>query len=357
GTFFPLISKFFTGTRATLAAPWFDRYTTPLAVLLVLFTGIGPLFAWRKISPSGLRRMMVGPLLAALTVALVLVAATDVIDNPWAFAVFVLAAFTVVALAQETLRSAAARKGASGEGLVRSIGTVTLGNRRRYGGYLVHLGFVLLLVGVAASSSFETKRDVTLMPGESAQVEDFRVTYERPTVSRDDQALTFGAMLRVDSTDGQGRSIVLEPTRRYFLRGSGTRSIGGYFEGEATSEVGLDAWGLEDFWVALEPDTERIQERAKSADRRFALYMRSVVLPAVQSQPGRAEELTSQLVSIQDLATDRVIADYTRPAFATPATFRVIVSPVVTAVWIGAIVAVLGALFALWPDRRRRREE
>ena len=356
GTFFPLISEFFTGTRSTLAAPWFDRYTTPLAVLLVLFTGIGPLFAWRKISPSGLRKVVVGPLAAALAVAIVLVVFTDVIDNPWAFAVFVLAAFTVVALAQETLRSARARRSASGEGLARSVGTVALGNRRRYGGYLVHLGFVLLLVGVAASSSFETKRDVTLMPGESAQVEDFRVTYERPTVSRDDQALTFGALLRVTPTSGEGRQIELEPTRRYFLRGAETRSIAGYFDGEATSEVGLDAGGLEDFWVALEPDTERVRQRAKSADRRFALYMRSVVLPAVQSQPGRAEELTSQLVSIQDLATDRVIADYTKPALATPATFRVIVSPVVTAVWIGAIVAVLGALFALWPDRRRRRE-
>ena len=357
GTFFPLISEFFTGTRSTLAAPWFDRYTTPLAVLLVLFTGIGPLFAWRKISPSGLRRVVIGPLLAAVLVAVVLVVTTDVIDNPWAFAVFVLAAFTVVALAQETLRSAAARRSASGASLIRSIGTVATGNRRRYGGYLVHLGFVLLLVGVAASSSFDTKRDVTLMPGESARVEDYLVTYEAPTATRDPQALTFGAKLRVTSEEGTEREITLEPTRRYFLRGAATRSISGYFEGEATSEVGLNAGGFEDFWVALEPDTNRVQERAESADRRFGLYMRAVVLPAVRREPNRAEEITGQLVAVQDLATDRVIADYTRPATATAATFRVIVSPIVAAVWIGAIVAVLGALFALWPDRRRREAE
>lgn len=357
GTFFPLISEFLTGTRSTLAAPWFDRYTTPLAVLLVLFTGIGPLFAWRKISPSGLRKVVVGPLLAAVLVAVVLVVTTDVIDNPWAFAVFVLAAFTVVALAQETLRSAAARRNASGASLIRSIGTVATGNRRRYGGYLVHLGFVLLLVGVAASSSFDTKRDVTLMPGESARVEDFLVTYEAPTATRDPQALTFGAKLRVTSEEGTEREIMLEPTRRYFLRGAATRSISGYFEGEATSEVGLNAGGFEDFWVALEPDTNRVQERAESADRRFGLYMRAVVLPAVRREPNRAEEITGQLVAVQDLATDRVIADYTRPATATAATFRVIVSPIVAAVWIGAIVAVLGALFALWPDRRRREAE
>ena len=50
GTFFPLISELFTGEKSSLAAPWFDRYTTPLAILLVLFTGIGPLLAWRRIS-------------------------------------------------------------------------------------------------------------------------------------------------------------------------------------------------------------------------------------------------------------------------------------------------------------------
>jgi cytochrome c-type biogenesis protein CcmF len=324
-------------------------------VLLVLFTGIGPLFAWRKISPSGLRKVVAGPLAAAVVVALVLVVTTDVIDNPWAFAVFVLAAFTVVALAQETLRSARARRSASGESLLRSVGAVTTGNRRRYGGYLVHLGFVLLLVGVAASSSFDTKRDVTLMPGESVQVEDYLVTYEAPTAVRDDQALTFGARLKVTPKEGAAREITLEPTRRYFLRGSDTRSISGYFEGEATSEVGLDAGGFKDFWVALEPDTDRVQERARSADRRFGLYMRAVALPAVRSQPERTEEITSQLVAVQELATERVIADYTDPASTTAATFRVIVSPVVSAVWIGALVAVLGALFALWPDRRRRQ--
>ena len=353
GTFFPLISEFFTGTRSTLAAPWFDRYTTPLAVLLVLFTGIGPLFAWRKISPSGLRKVVLAPLLAAVFVALVLVVTTDVIDNPWAFAVFVLAAFTVVALAQETLRSAIARRNASGGSLIHAVGSVTTGNRRRYGGYLVHLGFVLLLVGVAASSSFETKRDVTLKPGESAQIEDYLVTYEAPTATRSDQALTFGARLRVTHAEGASREITLRPTRRYFLRGAGTRSIAGYFEGEATSEVGLDAGGFEDFWVALEPDTEGVQERARSADRRFGLYMRTVVLPAVRQQPERADEITGQLVAIQELATDRVLTDYTDPASTTAATFRVIVSPVVSAVWIGAIIAVLGALFALWPARRR----
>ena len=66
GTFFPLISELFTGDKASLAAPWFDRYTTPLAILLVLFTGIGPLLAWRRVSwASAKRRLRSGPAIAA----------------------------------------------------------------------------------------------------------------------------------------------------------------------------------------------------------------------------------------------------------------------------------------------------
>jgi cytochrome c-type biogenesis protein CcmF len=353
GTFFPLISEALTGTRSTLAAPWFDRYTTPLAVLLVLFTGIGPLFAWRKISVEALWRVTALPLVAAAVVAVVVSLTTDALDSPWALAVFVLAAFTIVALFQETFRAVRARQASSDDSLLKSLFEVTTGNRRRYGGYLVHLGFVVLLVGVAASSSFDTKRDLTLSPGESGRVGEFTVTYERPTVSRDQQAITFGAVLEVESESG--RILTVQPTRRYFQRTSGTRTIGGYFEGEATSEVGIDAGLLEDFWVSMEPDTDRVQERAEQADERFGTYMRAVVLPEIQRNPERTDEITSQLIEVHRLATDRVITDYTDPQLASAAVFRVIVSPFVAWVWIGAILAILGALFALWPSIGRGR--
>ena len=70
GTFFPLISELFTGEKASLAAPWFDRYTTPLAILLVLFTGIGPLLAWRRVSWESAKRVFRVPIAVAAVVAL-----------------------------------------------------------------------------------------------------------------------------------------------------------------------------------------------------------------------------------------------------------------------------------------------
>ncbi len=84
GTFFPLISELFTGNKASLAAPWFDRYTTPLAILLVLFTGIGPLLAWRRVSWASAKRVFVGPAVFAAAVGVLLALATDAARKPWA---------------------------------------------------------------------------------------------------------------------------------------------------------------------------------------------------------------------------------------------------------------------------------
>ena len=71
GTFFPLISEAVTGTKASVGPPWFDRLTTPLALVLVLLTGIGPVLAWRRVTWSSLRRVLLAPL-AITGVALVL---------------------------------------------------------------------------------------------------------------------------------------------------------------------------------------------------------------------------------------------------------------------------------------------
>ena len=93
GTFFPLISELFTGTKASLAAPWFDRYTTPLAILLVLFTGIGPLLAWRRVTWASARRVFRIPVAVAAVALVALLLFSDAAHKPWALALFVFAAF------------------------------------------------------------------------------------------------------------------------------------------------------------------------------------------------------------------------------------------------------------------------
>ena len=353
GTFFPLISELFTGDRSTLAAPWFDQYTTPLAILLVLFTGIGPLLAWRRISWEGAKKVFTWPLIAAAVTLVVLLIFTDATKSYWALAVFCLAAFTIVALFQETWRAAAARRRSAGGSIPGNVWAVASRNRHRYGGYITHLGLVVLLVGVAASSSFETKQDVVLKPGESVTVDNYEVTYIQPTVSRSKDHITFGADLTV-TKDGK-HFADLHPTRVYHRPGPGLPTIHSYFEGEATSEVGLKAGLRSDFWTSLEPNTKKVEKGAKQVDK----YVRTVVMPQiarkVQQDPSQAAQGAKVATNFIDSVTDKTIALYTKNP--GPVTFRVIVSPMVTWIWIGAIIAILGAVFALWParDPRRRR--
>jgi cytochrome c-type biogenesis protein CcmF len=364
GTFFPLISELFTGEKASLAAPWFDRYTTPFAIALVLFTGVGPLLAWRRISWAAAKRVFLAPVAVAAAVGVALALLTDAADSPWALALFVFAAFALTGLAQEFWRGASARRSLSGGSMAQALLAVTSRNRRRYGGYIVHAGVAVLLIGVAASSSFQTKRDVTLRPGESAVVDGRTVTYKRPTVSVSNEAIGFGAVLAVDQ-DGK-RVAVLRPSRRFFRpTGAPTETIGSFFDGEATSEVGLKAGPGSDLWVADQPDIAAVRRRARAADRGFRACLEeapgtppqcralSRVMRAAGADPRLRPAALAQLEALQAAAAERVATSYR--ADGAPATFRVIVNPLVTWIWIGGLIALSGALIAIWPARPARR--
>src|SRR5436189_3411062 len=150
GTFFPLISELFTGRQSSLAAPWFDRYTTPLAILLVLFTGIGPLLAWRRVSAGAIWRVVARPAAVAAAVAVALALLTDAASKPLALVMFAFASFALAAIGQEFIRGASANRSLSGGSWPRSLVAVASRNRRRYGGYVVHAGLAVPLIADAA---------------------------------------------------------------------------------------------------------------------------------------------------------------------------------------------------------------
>jgi cytochrome c-type biogenesis protein CcmF len=363
GTFFPLISELFTGDKASLAAPWFDRYTTPLAILLVLFTGIGPLLAWRRISWAGAKRVLLAPALVAAATGVVLALATDAGGKPWALALFVFAAFALTGLAQEFWRGAAARRSLTGGSMPTALLAAVSRNRRRYGGYIVHAGVAVLLIGVAASSSFQTKRDVRLRPGQSAVVDGRKITYRRPTVGVDSQAFTFGAVLGVEQ---DGRRFALHPSKRFFRpTGVETGTIGSFFDGEATSEVGLKAGARSDLWTAVQPDLTAVRRRVRAADRGFRACVSgapgtpaqcravSRLMRAAAANPRLRPFAVAQIGALQTATARRLARSYL--AEGAPATFRVIVDPLVTWIWIGGLIALTGALVALWPARSPRR--
>ncbi len=362
GTFFPLISELFTGTKSSLAAPWFDRYTTPLAIGLVLFTGIGPLLAWRRVSWTTARRVFLVPAAVAGLACLGLLAFSDAGSKPWALALFTFATFALVGLVGEFWRGAAARRSLKGGSIATALVGVVSRNRRRYGGYVVHIGIAVLLIGIAASSSFQTKRDVDLRPGQSAVVDGRTITYLRPTAKVDKLAFTAGALLRVEE-EGK-KAFTLHPTRRFYrptgVLGGG---IGSYFAGESDSEIGLRAGFGSDFWTADSPDIVGVQRHARAADAGFKRCVaggpgvppqcRAVgsLMRAALANPSLRPAALAKIEQLQLETAKQIAAGYVSEGASS--TFRVIVNPLVTWMWIGGLIALAGALIALWPARRR----
>src|SRR5439155_25133 len=117
GTFFPLISELATGTKASVGPPWFNRYTVPLALVLVLLTAVGPMFAWRRTTPRRLGRVLRWPLIAAAGTVAILVASTPAASSKTSLLMFAGVALVLSAVTRELVHGARARRSATGEAL------------------------------------------------------------------------------------------------------------------------------------------------------------------------------------------------------------------------------------------------
>jgi cytochrome c-type biogenesis protein CcmF len=336
GTFFPLISEALTGRRASVGPPWFDRYTVPLALVLVLLSGVGPVVAWRRSTAARLRRDLAAPAVVAASVLIALIAAGGIVGRPAAAAMFCLAALVLAVVAQEFGRGVRARRAVSRDSPPLALVQLVRRNRRRYGGYLVHAGVAILFVGVAASSAFKDTRDARLVPGDRVRVGAYDVRYVRPTAqvrvapNGRLEAIALGADLRVRHG---GRTRTLHTERRYFPSSDGRLgAVSRYFEGEATSEVGLDAGWAHDVWTAVAPDLGSLRPIIRRGD---AVFAAARDLPVSE----RAAALGETLRRLTDRYRDAPSAG----------TLRLIVSPMVTWIWLGAAIAVAGGLIAIWP--------
>jgi cytochrome c-type biogenesis protein CcmF len=340
GTFFPLISEAVTGTKASVGPPWFDRYTVPLAFVLVALSGIGPLIAWRRVTAANLRRSFRLPLAAALVALVGLALVNGATAQPKAFAFMVVVAFTLTCVGQELWRGMRARQAVSREPAPVAFASLVRRNRRRYGGYIVHAGFALLLLGVAASSSFQHAKDVSLRPGQSARVDGYDIRYARATAQATSEKIAFGAVLDVSKN---GRHVTtLRTTRGFYPAQDPTLGIvGRFFEGEADSQVGLRAGLGRDIWAVINPNVGPLQSIIDEGNRRFKTAMDAVLRSPHPNQG------VQQLFALRDAAVAAVTQRFrTRPWSSE---FRLIVSPLATWIWLGAIITMLGGLIALWP--------
>jgi cytochrome c-type biogenesis protein CcmF len=167
GTLFPILSELVRGSKITVGPPFFNRVNVPLGLLLLGLTGIGPLIAWRKASPANLKRQFAGPVLAgALTLAALLAAG---IRDFYALIALGLAGFVAGTIAQEFHRGVRARRRMHGEPAPLALARLVGRNRRRYGGYLVHVGVLVYFVAFSGMA-FRRETEATLKPGESVEL-------------------------------------------------------------------------------------------------------------------------------------------------------------------------------------------
>ena len=165
GTLFPILSEAIRGTKITVGPPFFNQVNIPLGLALLLLTGIGPLIAWRRASVPNLQRQFAVPATTGVFVLLILLVAG--MRDTGALLTFGIGGFVLATVVQEFARGTSARHRQYNESLPLALVNLLSRNRRRYGGYIVHVAMVLLF-GAFAGMAFKKETQATLRPGETA---------------------------------------------------------------------------------------------------------------------------------------------------------------------------------------------
>ncbi|MGH7658483.1 MAG: heme lyase CcmF/NrfE family subunit, partial [Gemmatimonadales bacterium] len=167
GTLFPILSEWVRGTKITVGPPFFNRVNVPLGILLLALTGIGPLIAWRKASTANLKRQFTAPVLTGLGTAALLLAMG--MRDAYVLVSLGIGGFVLGTLTQEFYRGTRARHRMYQEAWPMAFGRLIGRNRRRYGGYIVHLAILTYFVAFAGSA-FKIDREETMLPGETVEI-------------------------------------------------------------------------------------------------------------------------------------------------------------------------------------------
>ena len=176
GTVFPLLSEAVAGVQVSVGAPYFNSVTAPLFLFLVFLMGVGPMIAWRRASWDNLQRNFIWPCIASVLMGTALFVWK--VREFLPLLGFTLMAFVVFTIVFDTWRAVGARRRIAGEGLFGALRTLARRNQRRYGGLVVHLGVVLILMGIAGSMSYSIEREATLERGQTLAVGPYRVRFD-----------------------------------------------------------------------------------------------------------------------------------------------------------------------------------
>jgi cytochrome c-type biogenesis protein CcmF len=243
-TMFPTLSEAVTGERLTVGPPFFNKWMLPIGLALLLLTGVGPLLAWRKSTIVNLREQFLLPISACLLVG---IGAVALGVRVWTSGLcFAFSAFVIGTISQEFWRGARVRQGVTGTDILTALIGLVSRNKRRYGGYIVHVGIVLIFLGFAGEG-FKQDEEASLKPGQQVQVGQFTVRMDALKLSDDGQKQMVTSHMTV-FRDGVEEGKVY-PAKWYFRK----------HESQPTTEVAIRRGFLEDLYVvmpAFEVDTQ-----------------------------------------------------------------------------------------------------
>jgi cytochrome c-type biogenesis protein CcmF len=224
GVIFPLISELFTGQKVTVGPLFYERATGPLFAGLLLLMGVAPLAAWRYSSARILGRAIWKPFIASLV--LVAVILFSGIRQPAALLGFWLCAFVVSVTLYEFWRGAMARHRRSGESLPAALWHLAGRNRRRYGGYIIHLGVVLMAIGIIGIEVFQTETQGTVSQGEQISLGDYTISFNSLAVFDTEDGRNVARAVVGVSKDGRAVG-ELYPRRDYYYESQQPMTIPG----------------------------------------------------------------------------------------------------------------------------------
>jgi len=295
GTTFPLISEAFTGQPVAVGPPFFNRVNVPIGLILLALTGIGPVIAWRRATKRNLQRNFALPVILGLAVVGVFLAMGA--RNGYALATFGISAFVLTVVVTEFWKGTRARARIEGEGLGPAFVHLIGRNRRRWGGYIVHVGTVLIFTAFAGRA-FEVEVRKVLNPGETVSVASpfghtYTLVYEGISSSVEENFDRWVALLSVQR---DGQSVGAMSTERRFYR----------VNRQMVTEVGIRSTPVEDLYVIL-ADVEDFEGMVGN-----------------------------------DPNAQRIVV-------------QVMVNPLVGWIWYGGVIITVGSLIALWPGAEARR--
>jgi len=215
GVVYPLVSELVRGETSTVSKPYYNFFLHTFGLPLLLLMGIGPLVAWRRASLSALGRTFLWPLAVAALAGVILLAlgagSSRVGVIAYTFSVFVLASIVL-----EFARGTRARKALGTESWTGAFTSLVARNRRRYGGYVVHAAVVLLAIGVAGSSAYQTVRERRLMPGDSMTVVGKSLAFRGFEQKREPNHVAIRAVVDVYERNGQRLARMYPGKNNYF---------------------------------------------------------------------------------------------------------------------------------------------